>query len=307
MLTHRSIISSNNFRNSLIMTQFNLAARMGLVALAMAACSAAGASTITEWNFGSVAAVSPDNTPAATTGTGTATSLGMTNSYTYTTNGASTGVGAVTLDDVTNDSPSGTKNGSTLGNGNVWRIRGQAGTGTTGTTNNGWNNSAPEYSQGAQFSTSTAGYSGISLSFDWASTTQGIGNMQVQYTTNGSTWTNIGSVLSATVDNNTTGTAGSGFATDTISLAGISGVSNDANFGVRLVAAFNPTLAGGTEYASATSVVSGSPVQYNNNSGNWRIADVAISGTPVPVPASAWLLVSGLGGLGALVRKRKAA
>ena len=105
MLTHRSIISSNNFRNSLIMTRFNLAARMGLVALTMAACSAAEASSITEWNFGSVAAVSPDNTPAATTGTGTATSLGMTNSYTYTTNGASTGVGAVTLDDVTNDSP----------------------------------------------------------------------------------------------------------------------------------------------------------------------------------------------------------
>ncbi len=30
----------------------------------------AEASTITEWNFGSVAAVSPDNTPAATQGIG---------------------------------------------------------------------------------------------------------------------------------------------------------------------------------------------------------------------------------------------
>lgn len=84
----------------------------------------------------------------------------MTNNYTYTTNGVTTGVGAVTYDDITNDSPSGTKNGSTLGNGNVWRIRGQAGTGTTGSTNNGWNNSAPEYSQGAQFSTSTAAIAG---------------------------------------------------------------------------------------------------------------------------------------------------
>jgi len=68
-------------------------------------------SIITDWDLGSLAALAPDNTPAATTGIGTATSLGMTNSYTYTTSGVSTGVGAVTYDDITNDSPSGTKDG----------------------------------------------------------------------------------------------------------------------------------------------------------------------------------------------------
>jgi hypothetical protein len=227
----------------------------------------------------------------------------MTNNYTYTTSGVTTGVGSVTLDDITNDSPSGTKNGSTLGNGNVWRIRGVAGTGTTGTTNNGWNNSAPEYSQGAEFDTSTVGYTGLSLSFNWAATTQGIGNLQVQYTTNGTTWTNIGSVFSATVDNNTTGTSGSGFQTNTVNLSGISGVSNDPSFGVRLVAAYNPTL--GNEYASATSVVGGAPVQYNNNSGNWRIADVQIDGTPVPLPPSVWMMLSGLGALAIMTRRSR--
>jgi hypothetical protein len=168
--------------------------------MGLMATQTVGAAVVTEWNFGTLAATSPYNTAAATTGTGTASSLGMTNSYTYTTSGVVTGVGSVVLDDIVNDGPSGTKNGSTLGNGNVWRIRGAAGTGTTGTTNNGWNNSAPEYSQGAEFDTSTVGFSVSSLTFNWAATTQGIGNLQVQYTIDGSTWTNVGALWNATVD-----------------------------------------------------------------------------------------------------------
>jgi hypothetical protein len=291
------------------MKKINVCVRLGLVSLTVLAGGSVEAQVITDWNFGSLAAVAPDNTPAATTGTGTASSLGMTNSYTYTTKGSTTGVGSVTYDDITNDSPSGAADGSTLGNGNVWRIRGAAGAGTTGTTNNGWNNSAPEYSQGAEFDTSTAGYNVSQLSFNWAATTQGIANLQVQYnlnTGNANGWTNVGSLFTASIDNNTTGTAGAGFTTDTVSLASITGLSNDANFGVRLVAAYNPTL--GSEYASATSVISGTPAQYNNNSGNWRIADVQIDGSavaPVPLPASAWLMLSGLAGFGFLALRRK--
>lgn len=279
---------------------------IALLALGVAGTAAHAASIITDWNFGAVATTNPDNTPAPITGSGTASSLGMTNNYTYTTSGTVTGTGSVTLDDVTNDGATSKQTGSSLGNGNVWRIRGQAGTGTTGTTNNGWNNSAPEYSQGAQFNVSTAGYSGISLSFNWAATTQGIANLQVQYTTNGSTWTNVGQVFTATVDNGTPGTAGYGFATDTVDLSSITAVGNDANFGVRLVSAYNSTL--GNEYASASSVLAGAPAQYNNNSGNWRIADVQIDGTaaPVPLPAAAWFLVSGLGGMVGFGRRRKA-
>ncbi len=282
------------------MTNFTTVSRCVALVLALGACASARASIITDWSFGSVAAVSPDNNPAPTTGTGSASSLGMTNNYTY-TKGSTSGTGSVTLDDITNDSVSGTSNGSTLGNGDVWRIRGQPG----GTNANGWNTAAPQYSQGAEFDVSTAGYTNVGLSFNWAATTQGVANMQVQYTTNGTTWNNIGSVLTATIDNNTIGTAGSGFATDTVDFSAVNGVSNDALFGVRLVSAFNSTI--GT-YASATSVLSGTPTAINNNSGNWRIADVQIDGTaiaPVPLPASAWLMLSGLGGLVTLRRRKR--
>ena len=289
------------------MNRYDLALRGTALALAVGACASAHAqAVITDWNFGSVAVTAaPYNSPTPTTGSGTATSLGMTNSYTYTSGGTYEGTGSVTSDDVANDSPSGSSNGSTLGNGDVWRIRGASGTGTSGKDNNGWNNSAPEYSQGAEFDVSTAGYTNISLSFDWAATTQGVGNLQVEYTTDGSTWTTVGSVLSATVDNNPTASGGSGFATDRISFSSIAAAANDPDFGVRLVSAFNPTL--GNEYASATSVVSGAPAQYNNNSGNWRIADVQIDGTsaPVPLPATAWLAMLGVGGIALRVRRRR--
>jgi len=270
------------------MNRCNLAVRIALGALALGGAMSAEATVITDWDFGPVAATSPDNTPAPTSGTGSATSLGMTNTY--------DSISSTTADDIVKDTSSAQVNND------VWRIRG-TGSGSA----NGWSTAAPQYSQGAQFNVSTLGYTGVTLSFSWASTSNGIANMQVQYNTNvnnSAGWTDVGSLLNATVGN---GAPCCTYQTDTINFAalGITSADQDPNFGVRLVSAYNPTLAA---YATASSVIAGSPADYVNGSGNWRFADVQVDGTvaPVPLPAAAWLLVSGLGGLAAFRRRRAA-
>jgi hypothetical protein len=171
------------------MTRSNIVSRLGLAAMFLGAGAAGQAATvITDWDFGTLASVAPDNTPAATGGTAatnsatTAGSVGMANNYSEVGYPAGS---PYTFDDITNDT------NSTFGNKNVWRLRGSS-TQATQSGANGWSINAPQYSQGAQFTTTTADYDDIVLSFNWASTAQGIANMQVQYTTNGTTWTNVG-------------------------------------------------------------------------------------------------------------------
>ena len=154
---------------------------------------AAQATVITQWAFPATVAA-PDNSPAPTTGVGTAISLGMDNNYAYA--GGELGP-SVTNDDITQ--PGSKKQLQDF----TWRIRGNGN--AAGPGGNGWNNSAPNYTQGAEFEVSTAGASNITLSFDWYCTTQGVANMQVQYTLDDTqanpTWVNLGSDLIATGNN----------------------------------------------------------------------------------------------------------
>lgn len=253
-----------------------------LLAAALAAASVsavklqAQSSTITQWAFPSAVAA-PDNSPAPTTGSGTAITLGMTNSY----NGGNTA-----SDDVLSTPGTAFPSFSE----NTWRIR--------GASHNGWALAAPQYTQGVEFDVSTVGYTNIGLSFDWYCTTQGIRDLQVQYSqdvTNPSDWTNFGAPLVATPNDYYGGTNSSpDVSLDLSTLSAL--IGNDANFGVRLVSAYDPTYTGtgAPTYTSAT-LSSGNPVQYNNTSGNWRFGNITISGTAVPEPGSAALLVPALG------------
>ncbi len=273
--------------------------RKALGVIAAAAFSVAGAQMasagiITQWAFGTTAVPSPVNSPAPTTGSGTAVSLGMTNNYTY---AGGEGPGSVSNDDITVP-------GSTPES--AWRIRGNSNTKNSGPgLANGWNNSAPNYTQGAEFVESTAGFNNLNLSFDWFDTTQGVGNMQIQYTLDASnaspTWINVGAdfvapgntFFSSTTPNISVSipAGGSDFAVQMVSVRPVLG---DANF-----AAFAAgDTSGGLDYANAAGA------DYNNSSGNWSFNNITISGTAVPEPTSASLL--GLAGLGLLRRRRTA-
>lgn len=278
--------------------------KMALRALALSAVGfspvAAKAGVITQWSFSSIVAA-PDNSPAPTTGVGTATPLGMTNNYTYTNGTKTLGTGAVAACDITNSpgvaAPS--------FNEDTWRVRGGVTANNPGGNGNGWNLAAPQYSQGAEFDASTVGFTNISFTYDWYSTTQGVKDMQEQYTIDGVNWINVanGYLVATANDFVNTNTP-----EETIDFSAVAGVANNALFGVRLVSAYDTNSAdaaftagpGGTPtYAAATN-----GAIYNNNSGNWRFDNMTFNGTAVPEPASVGILA--VGALGLMGRRRKA-
>lgn len=234
-----------------------------------------------------------DLTPAAnlfTPGhivTASAVALGMANNYACLLNGTSiAGTGSYTNTDISSNT------GSSTGTTNEWRIRGISDTSSAQATGgcNGWSLSAPQYSQGAQFNVDTTGVAKVLFQFDWDTTKQGVKNMQIQYTTDGSTWNNFGNVLTAV--------ANGYYNQVTADFSNTAGTGNNPNFGVRLVSVYDPNLPAGSvtntgstsgsppnegialswnagqQYGSAIPGLGGVDQVYNNNSGNWRFANV---------------------------------
>ncbi|MGA3132922.1 MAG: hypothetical protein ABSD59_19130 [Terracidiphilus sp.] len=213
------------------------------------------------------------NSPAPNIGTGTATALGMTNTYKgpspTCTGAACEYTGSTNKDDITST------NGGTDPNlsAEAWRVRGTTKL-TGGSSGPGWNTQAPEDTQGVEFAASTVGFSNIVVQFDWYTTAEIVRDLQTQYTTDGSTWTNIGPVYIAPV--------GGGFYPGiTINFAGITSVNNNPNFGVRMVSVYDRSANAPTPftYTAATLGTNGAPVQYNDSSGNWRFDEVNILGS----------------------------
>jgi hypothetical protein len=255
----------------------------------------AQAQTIADWDFDAGKTVAaPDNSPYASlgaeAGVAQANELGMNNGYTYTTTPPITG--SVAYCDVTGTSGASTGTGSY-----AWRIRGQ----DNATIGDGWNSAAPVGTQGAQFNASTVGYTGIGVTFDLYTTTQGEANMELAYTLNDTaptpTWNNLqisygGS--GATVMNNSSSvntvtgyylniTGGQNWYNQ-ISATLPAAANGDANFAIEIVNA-----------STGADDVAASGGAYNNNSGNWRFDNVDITGTASAVPEPSVLALLGLG------------
>src|ERR1700753_2898253 len=103
------------------------------VAVLALAPSLKAQTTIAGWDFDAGGAIAaPYNTPVATTGTGQATALGMTNSYTF---AGGEGPGSITWCDVLASAGASTGSGS-FG----WRVRGPSNASGGGAgQSNGWN------------------------------------------------------------------------------------------------------------------------------------------------------------------------
>ena len=280
--------------------------RASLVATLALVAASSHAGVIAAWNFENQS-VGVNNGPGASTGTGTASSIGM-NLY------PTPNVG-VTTDDVLVGKSSDTGANGVADLSQVWRIRGQAGANGAA---NGWSSAAPIGSQGAVFAASTAGYSGpVSISFDWYATTQGEANLQLEYTSNGSTWNNVALALSgadaglAVLTNTTSANTvlGSYVSDNALSNGASAGqdwftgltatitdpaAANDASFEFKIVNA-----------STGADDVSTQGTALNNSSGNWRFDNVSISAvSAVPEPAPFAMALLGLGLLVRSVRRR---
>ncbi|MDR3457649.1 MAG: DUF1533 domain-containing protein [Verrucomicrobiae bacterium] len=234
-------------------------------ALLLASLSAAKAAiTLTAWNFDNLA-IGANSSPAPSTGFGTASALGMGNSY--------------------NASPS-TSNpdiqvlaGSSGGSPNCWQITGIQ------TGGNGWSTNAPIGSQGAQFAGSTVGYYKIKVSFDVNATAAAEANLQVQYTTDGHFWFNATNIIlggAGTLVQNSLSTnsiigtyivLASGWNNSiTVDLSGISGVDNNSKFAVRMVNASTST-----DCTNAAGVA----FDETTTTGNWSFDNTVITGVSI--------------------------
>jgi hypothetical protein len=271
---------------------------VSLAALFVASLASAQAqTTITSWNFDSDyvapsgSALDYNSSPAPTIGSGTASALGMNNSY--------NGTNSISNPDIL--SSAGSSSGTY-----AWRIRGSST--TVGSEGNGWSSSAAIGSQGAEFTTSTVGFDNIQISFDVDTTAQAERNLQLEYTLNGSVWFNatltsagsLGTLETNASSGNAFGSTvvrsyvelGSGWNNEiTANLSGIAGVANDANFGIEIVNA-----------STGTNDVNVSGNALNNTSGNWRVDNINIT-EAVPEPSA--LALAGLGLMGLVIFRKR--
>ncbi|MBS1705347.1 MAG: PEP-CTERM sorting domain-containing protein [Armatimonadetes bacterium] len=240
--------------------------RLTLVSLALACVAASQAVVITQWNFNS-------NPPDTSTSTGTLLpSIGA---------GTAAGIGGVTASYTagtgSSDPAASDNTAMHLANFPAQGV----GSGTAG----------------AQFNVSTVGFANVIISFDRRHSASASRWVELQYSTNGTTFTgfqdyeipgtNVAMVNNATAD-----------------LSAVAGVANNPNFAFRIVAVFGTVGAvGGTTYATVGNTTSGAGGSNYATSGTIRYDMVTVNGQAVPEPAT--MAVLAIGAVAAMRRRKK--
>lgn len=144
-----------------------------------------------------------------------------------------------------------------------------------------------------QFTVSTLGFANLSVSWDQTSSNTGPKDFELEYSTNGTTFTDLASY--SVLPNGTANPAWNQSTSDSVygfaqNLSSVSALNNQASVLFRLVDV-------GSDAANGGSVASG---------GTDRVDNFTVGGSaaPVPLPAALWLLSGGLLGLGRFARRR---
>lgn len=145
-------------------------------------------------------------------------------------------------------------------------------------------------SAGIQFNVSTKGYSGISLVFDTRHSATASAYVRLQYTTDGTNWTD------GTLFNFTDSYGTAWFNGNSADLSSVAGVNNNDRFAFRLVSEFAPSTS--TYAATKTGSNYGA-------SGTLRYDMVEVLGTAVPEPGSLVAVFAGMVGSLGFVSKRR--
>jgi hypothetical protein len=145
-----------------------------------------------------------------------------------------------------------------------------------------------------QFQVSTLGMNSIALTWDQTSSNTGPANFLLAYSTNGTSFTNVTSYSAlANGGANPAWSFGSASSAYTLAfdLTNVTALDNQANVYFRLIDASNVAANGGSVASAGTD----------------RVDNFSVNGvSAVPLPAAAWLLGSGLFGLGGFIRRRRA-